>query len=292
MIADGIEESLHLDYKAAGSLAKTQQKKDEIVKDVTAFANSDGGVIIYGVREHSANDKKHLPERLDPIDRAEFSKEWLEHVISNAAPRIPNIRIHPIPISTDPTKCLYVVEIPKGGTAHQSADCKYYRRYNFESVPMRDHEVRDVMHRITSPRMEIEAYLGIRNPWEESSFLLKLTNVGSRMAKRFACRVRIPPKLDGVLTMPKDDSLLSDEDALGDYYQVTLGQNLQQTPLFPKSSIILRQELHCNVQTKKKGGRPLNPRATIEVIVYADEMEPIHIEFDPKLIRGVWGPPL
>src|SRR5690349_16195771 len=45
MIADGIEESLHLDYKAAGALVKRPEKKSEIVKDVTAFANSDGGVI-------------------------------------------------------------------------------------------------------------------------------------------------------------------------------------------------------------------------------------------------------
>ena len=48
---DAVEESLHLDYKAAGALAKVPQKKDEIVKDVTAFANSDGGRIYIGVAD-------------------------------------------------------------------------------------------------------------------------------------------------------------------------------------------------------------------------------------------------
>ena len=47
-ITDVIPESLNLDYKASGSLAKTNDKRAEITKDVSAMANSDGGVIIYG----------------------------------------------------------------------------------------------------------------------------------------------------------------------------------------------------------------------------------------------------
>lgn len=290
MIADGIEESLHLDYKAAGSLAK--QKKDEIVKDVTAFANSDGGVIIYGVREHSANDKKHLPERLDPIDRAEFSKEWLEHVIANAAPRMPNIRIHPIPISTDPAKCLYVVEIPKGETAHQSADCKYYRRYNFESVAMRDHEIRDVMNRIKVPRLEIEAYLGIRNPWEESSLIFKIRNVSNRIARNYAIAVKMPLKLDGVLMTPKDEGLLMDSDEQGHYFQFSLGNGKLGSPLFPKATVNLTQGIRCDVsRIEMKNGEPMVLRPHIDVRVFADEMVPLELQFDPKQIRGQWGAP-
>jgi len=293
MIADGIEESLHLDYKAAGALAKLDIKREEIVKDVTAFANSDGGVIIYGVREHSANDKKHLPERLDPISRAGFSKEWLEHVIASASPRIPNIRIHPIPISTDESKCLYVVEIPKGDTAHQATDGRYYRRYNFESVFMRDHEVRDVMHRNNAPRIEVEAHLAIRNPWEESSFLLRLKNVSGRMAKHYAALVRMPPKVDGTLSTPKHDDVIIERTGNGTAFEVSLRQAPGRPPLFPKSEVILKLGIRVDVaRFEMKDGLPLNPRATIEVIVYADEMEPLHLEFDPKLIRGTWGPPL
>src|SRR6266508_1634840 len=77
------EESLTLDYKAAGSLAKTDGKRAEITKDVSAMANSAGGIIMYGVSENQDPAKKHLPEKLDPVDRTQFSKEWLEHVINN-----------------------------------------------------------------------------------------------------------------------------------------------------------------------------------------------------------------
>lgn len=79
-IDNQLEESLTLDYKAAGSLAKQEEKRKEITKDVSAFANSAGGTIIYGIREYSAEDKKHLPERIDPIVRTQYSKEWLEQI--------------------------------------------------------------------------------------------------------------------------------------------------------------------------------------------------------------------
>src|SRR5262249_14876653 len=87
LIDDGAEENLTLDYKAADALGTTDGKKKEITKDVSAMANSAGGVIIYGIKEHDEEDKKHLPEMLTPIDRTQFSKEWLEQVINSIQPR-------------------------------------------------------------------------------------------------------------------------------------------------------------------------------------------------------------
>lgn len=291
MIDDGVEESVHLDYKAAGALAKT--KHNEIVKDATAFANSDGGVILYGVAESKDPERKHLPESIDPIDRATISKEWLEHVISNASPKIRGLRIHPIPIDGDETKCLYAVEIPRGETAHQATDCKYYRRYNFESVPMRDHEVRDVMNRIKVPRLEVEAFLRIKNPWEESRLMFKVTNVSNRIARHYAIAVKMPLQLDGVLSSPKDEDLVMDQDDSGHYFGFFMGNSPMSSPLFPRATVRLSKEIRCDVNRfEMKDGQPLIPRTYIDVRVFADEMIPVHLQFDPKFIRGSWGQPI
>jgi len=293
MIADGVEESLHLDYKGAGSLAKISQKRDEIVKDVTAFANSDGGVIIYGVSEYSDAARKHLPASIEPISRAEFSREWLEQVISNAAPRIHGLLIHPIPLPNDETKCLYVVEIPKGETAHQAKDCKYYRRYNFEAVAMRDHEVRDVMNRIKVPRIDVEAFLAIRNRREESNLIFKLTNVSNRIALHYAIVVKMPTKLDGVLSRPKDVDDPMDEDDSGHYFGFSLGNGLMSSPLFPRATVHLSKGIRCGIDPfVMNDGQPIIPRPFIDVRVFADEMVPLQLQFDPKLIRGAWGRPV
>lgn len=156
LILNQVEENIHLDYKAADALQKTDGKKKEISKDISAFANSDGGIVIYGVKEFTEPTKKYLPEKIDPIDRNLISKEWLEQVInSNVSPRIDGIKITPISILTEKDNVVYVVEIPKSNTAHQAGDQRYYKRFNFESVAMYDYEIRDVMNRKKFPKIEL-----------------------------------------------------------------------------------------------------------------------------------------
>ena len=51
LISTKTEESIHLDFKQAEALSKNDKKKSEIAKDISAFANSDGGIVIYGLKE-------------------------------------------------------------------------------------------------------------------------------------------------------------------------------------------------------------------------------------------------
>jgi hypothetical protein len=150
MIDDKIEESLSLDYKCAKAIENTK----EITKDVSSFANSAGGVIIYGVKEFDIKENKHLPERIDPIKRLDMPKERLEHIINNIKPRLENLKIYPVSISDD--DLVYVVEIEQSNTAHQAMDHRYYKRHNFQTVPMEDYELRDIMNRTKNPIIDLE----------------------------------------------------------------------------------------------------------------------------------------
>lgn len=149
LIVSGVEENLNLDYKAADALGKTDGKKAEISKDVSAFANSAGGIIIYGIQEFNEQAKRHLPEKVNPIDRTLFTKEWLEQVInSNISPKISGLKIYPVTVGkVENNEVVYVVDIPQSNTAHQAKDKRYYRRYNFESVQMDDYEIKDIINR-------------------------------------------------------------------------------------------------------------------------------------------------
>lgn len=84
-----VQENLHLDYKSSDALIN-KKARSEIAKDVSAFAISDGGMIIYGVEEH-----QHLPMRIDSgVDHQQFSRETLEQIVlSNIAPQIEDVRI-------------------------------------------------------------------------------------------------------------------------------------------------------------------------------------------------------
>lgn len=156
LIIDGVPESISLDYKDSRALEKTDRKKADISKDVSAFANAAGGTIVYGVSE-----KGQRPTEIDGgVDPTDISREWLENVInSTIQPRIDVIHINQIALTEHPGRVLYVVEIPQtmASGPHQANDHKYYKRFNFQSVAMEDYEVRDVMRRSIGP----DLYCGI-----------------------------------------------------------------------------------------------------------------------------------
>lgn len=159
-VSNNIEENLNLEYKSADALSNSDGKKKELSKDISAMANSDGGVIIYGVKEFDDKQREHLPERITPISRVNFPKEWVEQIInSNIQPRIDKIKIHSIQLASGENDVAYIVEIPKSDTAHQAKDYRYYKRYNFQVLEMHDHEIRDVMNRLKFPKFSVSLYI-------------------------------------------------------------------------------------------------------------------------------------
>lgn len=203
LIKDQVEENINLDYKASGALQKTENKKIEISKDISALANAAGGTIIYGITE--SPEKRHFPEKIDPINRTEFSKEWLEQVInSNIQPRIDGIKITPITIDDSSNTVVYVVVVPQSATAHQAADKRYYKRYNFEIVPMYDYEIRDIMNRPKHPDVIPHFVLERKNQrehitghhykeWAEYSLRVVIRNQGKVVANYVKFHVDLPP---------------------------------------------------------------------------------------------------
>lgn len=154
LITNKVRENINLDYKATASLKKTDKARIDISKDVSAFANSAGGTIVYGVMENN----RHEPEGIDGgYDPSDISGEWLEQVInSTIQPRVQNIRINQVDLPTQtPGHVLYVVHIPQSLTAHQAIDKRYYKRYNFQSVPMEDWEIKDILNRGTQPDLSL-----------------------------------------------------------------------------------------------------------------------------------------
>jgi Schlafen, AlbA_2 len=209
-ISTGAEESLTLEYKAADALGKSDGKKKEITKDISAIANSAGGVLIYGIKEYDDPAKRHLPARVDPIDRATYPKEWLEQITSTIRPRIDSLIIEPVPIGLDQSKCVYVVRIPQSDTAHQASDFRYYKRYNFESIPMYDYKIRDVMGRSTHLRITLSFQIeletreqekliprsGIHTEYVDAGRLQVIArNEGRVYAQYINAFVRIPAKM-------------------------------------------------------------------------------------------------
>ncbi len=192
-ITGEIEESLTLEYKSAEALGKSDYQKKEITKDVSAMANSAGGLLIYGIREFSETDKRHLPEKFVPVDRTEFPREWVEQIINSIRPRIEGIFIHSVQLTSGENDVVYIVEIPQSNTAHQARNHRYYKRFNFQSVPMEDYELRDVIFREQMPDVVIRFLVELKET--EQNLIIQAKNLGSAYARYVACFVDAPIKI-------------------------------------------------------------------------------------------------
>ena len=215
LIDQKIKEGSNLDYKGCAAL-QTQgfvydkknrkyerrdkiQKREtmifEISKDVSSFANADGGTIIYGMIEDD-----HFPVEIDeyPFDPSAITKEWLENIIdSNIKRKVEGLRINQIELAkSNPGKVIYAVYIPQSlQGAHQANDYRYYQRRNFKSEPMEDYQVRDVMNRFNFPVLEAEARfsdINIDASEHLYGFGLVLTNVGNVTAVNFGMDIFFP----------------------------------------------------------------------------------------------------
>lgn len=158
LIDGGVEESTTLEYKR--NFAKQNPHwKEELAKDVSAMANSNGGTIIYGIKEKE--NKKGSPEGssipidICPIPATEMKKDQLTQLLATIIqPKIEDIEI--LYLNMGEEGGIFVLNIPQSYTAHQDKlNYLYYKRRNAVVDKMEDYEIRDVMNRSKTPIVKL-----------------------------------------------------------------------------------------------------------------------------------------
>lgn len=237
LVDNKITESLSLEYKSSEALSFSEEKhKKEFIKDVSAFANSEGGALVYGIVEED-----HFPKQLDDgVDPKVITKERIEQIIhSGIRPKIAQLHINQIKLNNS-ENVWYVITVPQSDTAHQVTDHRYYKRYNFLSTPMEDYEIRDVMNRVKYPKIE-PVFNCIRSKdstSEEHQYSLAVTlrNEGSIRAHQIKFEVLFPAKLmmQNTMIFTVHDLERSREIPF-DMKVLTLFRD--QAPIFPKDEV-------------------------------------------------------
>lgn len=151
---------------------------ETISKEVSAFANSGGGTLIYGLTDPKAGDTEwHVDDGgVDVMVKKSGTKEWLETVIPHQMePALEKFNIYAIGPSGPDSKIgqgrsLFVVEIPDSEQApHQAKDYKYYARVASRAQPIRHRQVVDIMNRRQHPVLDLRFKLKLRGMKTQAS---------------------------------------------------------------------------------------------------------------------------
>ncbi len=156
----GQYESIRLDFKASALLSQPPPRiVKQLTEDVSAFANTEGGIIVIGIKESKSGRKSVGAEIDEGVDPSQMSPERLEQLIAgNISPSLTGLVVRPIPLTgTKAGRLAYVVIVPKGTTAYQARqEHKYFGRTEFSAVPLEDHVIRLLMNRGRAPHAIVE----------------------------------------------------------------------------------------------------------------------------------------
>lgn len=118
-----------------------------LTKEVSAFANAEGGTIVIGLKEDKSKPAK--AEKLDGVDNTVMDIERLQRIVEhNMSPHLLGMRFRAIPLPvTAPGKNAFLIIVPKGSNAYQSQEKLYYIRSEFECNRLHDTQIRFLMSR-------------------------------------------------------------------------------------------------------------------------------------------------
>lgn len=180
-------EKLHLDFKTGHAehlTTRFDDFKDMLSKALSGFANSDGGVVVFGVREIRGTPSTF---ELSPYTNpGAVRQKCLELVSRLTSPPVPGVQVKQIAASANADHGFVVILIPRSDSApHQhSQKHLYYRRAGESHSPMQHFEIADAFGRRPQPDLRpIIEFHRDPNRRDAVAFKLMLGNKGGGVAK-------------------------------------------------------------------------------------------------------------
>jgi hypothetical protein len=209
LIQRKIEESLNLEFKGSDAWNQPGQR---IGKSISAFANSDGGLLIVGISEGSSRGKNQkIAGKLEPIND---TKEQFQQKLWNLVKPWPSGTII-VPVKCDGGN-VFLNEIP-GNQSPPIQDVQskaYYMRTNSINMPMEAYQVEMAFNRRTKPSIIPEVRVtfneqGIRKK-NEVILIISLLNTSVTTATYPAVTFVLPPGQGNNISIRKVEGLFKD----------------------------------------------------------------------------------
>ena len=195
-------ESLYVEFKTVNDsgLKKNGDNAKNFAKALSGFANSAGGVLIWGISDRKEGELRdgesvEIAEKLVPFKdfkrfEAELSKKAAEWVF----PGIDGFIAKSIPSEDDPEKGIVLALIPKSEkTPHfNQREHRYYARSGSSFCVMEHYQIDDMFGRRPKPKLECKLKVEkTKHADNEYRCSVVVTNIGKGSAHYPACRVKM-----------------------------------------------------------------------------------------------------
>lgn len=193
-----VPETLHLDFKEVRG--KPQEELPHYAKALSAFTNSEGGIVVWGVECRSTgNGDPDTTKGSTPIKSLAAFVNLLDGKAEEyLQPGVNGIVNEPLPLQDDPDTGYVVTYIPRSEGPPQMSIAKakrgFYCRMASNSRPMEHYQIADRFRERPQPRLEVFLNAGTPNGLTtlvaDQQIDICVRNVGAGIAKDVALSVR------------------------------------------------------------------------------------------------------
>ena len=207
-VAQKQEEHLRLDFKtaASGDLSSTDDKKN-LARVLAGFANSDGGIVVWGVDARKNLDGVDCAVGFKPIPNAALFVSRLNELTgSSASPVVDGVEHRAIPMSGAAGCAASLIPASDSGPhMAKAAEDRYYKRSGANFFRMEHFDVADMFGRRRRPKLGFRTQVlsggyegggGTTNYKGKLVFGLTNGGRGSANAVYLALRVSPPYQID------------------------------------------------------------------------------------------------
>jgi len=270
-LATGQEEHITLDFKIVNDadLANRDDRKN-LAKAISGFANSSGGLIVWGIDARKNADGIDCAQNPQPIDRLPRFITRLNELTGEAAnPLVDGIQHKPILDGNDGGFAVTIVpESDSGPHMAKLGEDRYYKRSGDSFYRMEHFDLEDMFGRRKKPKLVLTSRIDAKGL--DTSIFIGVENVGRGTARApyLAFNVTWPfrPSLYGQSGLPKLQN--------GQHLEYRYGANLNIVIHAGTAHDVIRLDLG------------VNPRA--EIIPDADIIIEYEISAeDAQLVKGI-----
>lgn len=206
-VSNGRSEALHLEFKRkqnASTPVLDATDRKHLSEALSGFANSDGGLLVWGVYARRVGNSDHAVG-LHPIcDSARFAHELTQATPDLVSPPVPGVRHFAIPNPSQPDEGVVVSVIPQSESTPHMARARgahsYYRRAEGSFRPLEHYEIADLFGRRARPKigavaswtLELSSYDGAGNAIAQLRVRFLMRNSGRAIARYPAITIGHP----------------------------------------------------------------------------------------------------